>query len=268
MTPEQAAALREPFPPAQIGKLPKGGAMLDFVGHAAITDRLLRVDPGWVWEPVAWDDDGTPLIQMRGKDAVMWIRLTVAGVTRLGVGTAPASAFDLPKQLISDALRNAAMRFGVALDLWSREDLGEHTDRNTGAAPTPPPAATQRGRQSAPDATPPASGADAAESPVRGEVARLAEELDDLSREAWNEWKADWAQLHGGVGYHKSDAGWVAARAELVELTSAQHARNGRDPFLAFEDQVADEGAAPPPPDDRPKMPPIPRSRDRKKAPA
>ena len=32
-------------------------------------------------------------------------------------------AFEVHKQLISDALRNAAMRFGVALDLWSKEDL-------------------------------------------------------------------------------------------------------------------------------------------------
>ena len=31
--------------------------------------------------------------------------------------------FELEKQLISDAIRNAAMRFGVALDLWAKEDL-------------------------------------------------------------------------------------------------------------------------------------------------
>lgn len=131
MTPEQAAALRAPFPPETIGKLPKGGATLDYVGHAAVTDRLLAVDPGWTWEPVAWDDDGTPLVRVDGNDASMWIRLTVAGVTRLGVGTVPATSFELPKQLVSDALRNAAMRFGVALDLWSREDLH--------AEPSPPP---------------------------------------------------------------------------------------------------------------------------------
>jgi hypothetical protein len=57
MTPEEAAALRKSFPKESIGKLPKGGAMLDFVGHAAITDRLLAVDPLWTWEPFAVDDD-------------------------------------------------------------------------------------------------------------------------------------------------------------------------------------------------------------------
>ena len=45
ITPEQALALRKPFPKESIGKLPKGNAMLDYVGHAAVTDRLLTVDP-------------------------------------------------------------------------------------------------------------------------------------------------------------------------------------------------------------------------------
>lgn len=123
MTPEQAAALLEPFPKEQVGKLPKGGAMLDFVGHAAVTKRLLTVDPEWTWEPVAFDDRGLPAVSIEGNDAVLWIRLTVCGMTRLGVGIASAKSFELEKQLISDAIRNAAMRFGVALDLWSKEDL-------------------------------------------------------------------------------------------------------------------------------------------------
>ena len=53
----------------------------------------------------------------------MWIRLTVCGVTRLGVGTCNAEAFDVEKQLVGDAIRNAAMRYGVALDMWSKEEL-------------------------------------------------------------------------------------------------------------------------------------------------
>lgn len=147
MTPEVAAALREPFPPSAIGILPKpyrkdsqkghcnecGGwhglpaVHLDYVGHAAVTDRLLAVDPAWTWEPVAWTEHGTPLVEQRGGEVAMWIRLTVAGVTRLGVGTAPATTFEVDKQLISDAIRNAAMRFGVALDLWSKADLHDTT---------------------------------------------------------------------------------------------------------------------------------------------
>jgi hypothetical protein len=134
---EQAQALRAAFPPEQIGKLPRAGVQLDYVGHAAVTDRLLAVDPEWTWEPVAWAEDGGPLIRYGAKDASLWIRLTVCGVTRLGVGTAAANAFDLEKQLISDALRNAAMRFGVALDLWSRQDLHDQEHAPPTAGPLP-----------------------------------------------------------------------------------------------------------------------------------
>lgn len=132
MTPEQTEALRKPFAKSAIGKIPKGGAQLDYVGHAAVTDRLLAVDPQWSWEPVAFDDQGQPLISNQGKRLVMWIRLTVANVTRLGVGTCQPNAFEPEKELVGDALRNAAMRFGVALDLWSREEL-EYADQETPA---------------------------------------------------------------------------------------------------------------------------------------
>lgn len=112
MTPEQKKALREPFPAEMVGKLPKGGTTLDYVGHGAVTDRLLEVDPEWQWEPLSVDEHGFPRLDLDGN---LWIKLTVCGVTRLGVGDGPNM-----KVLIGDALRNAAMRFGVALDLWIR----------------------------------------------------------------------------------------------------------------------------------------------------
>lgn len=112
MTPENANALRQSFPETAIGKLPKGGVQLSYVGHAAVTDRLLAVDPCWNYEIVSLDDSGNPL--PRG----FWIKLTVCGVTRYGVGDGNSV-----KECIGDAIRNAAMRFGVALDLWSREEL-------------------------------------------------------------------------------------------------------------------------------------------------
>ena len=115
MTAEKAAELRKEFPKSAIGKLPKGGALLDYVGHAAVTDRLLAVDPEWTWEPFATDAMGLPLEDRAGN---LWIRLTVCGVTRIGVGDGKTA-----KEKIGDALRNASMRFGVALDLWSKEEL-------------------------------------------------------------------------------------------------------------------------------------------------
>lgn len=115
------ARLREPFPKHQINKLPPHG--LEYVGHAALTDRLLEVDPEWNWEPVAWDLAGQPMLDEHGG---MWIRLTVCGVTRLGYGDGgKMRGGNAWKERIGDALRNAGMRFGLALDLWHKGDLHE-----------------------------------------------------------------------------------------------------------------------------------------------
>ncbi|MDO8800091.1 hypothetical protein [Phenylobacterium sp.] len=134
------ALLRSPFPANQISKLPKpykkdspkgkcaecGGyhglpaVHLDYVGHAALTDRLLDADPTWTWEPVA-DPASLGLPTAAGG---MWIKLTVAGVSRYGFGHPDGKqGGDAVKEVIGDALRNAAMRFGAALDLWHKGDL-------------------------------------------------------------------------------------------------------------------------------------------------
>lgn len=101
---------------------------LDYVGHAALTDRLLDADPKWYWEPLA-TKDGLPLFDSNGG---LWIKLTVDGVTRLGYGNAEDSTFketgSREKEVIGDALRNAAMRFGAALDLWHKGKL--HSDES------------------------------------------------------------------------------------------------------------------------------------------
>lgn len=156
MTPEQAMALREPFPDSEIGKLPRvtcgdcrdrqdkccskhkkskcnlchnyitdAHIHLDYLGHAELTDRLIDVDPEWTWEPAAWTEHGTPAISKHRTNLVMWGRLTICGVTRPGVGTAPEGKDDAHKELIGDFLRNAGMRFGVALDLWRKSEKAE-----------------------------------------------------------------------------------------------------------------------------------------------
>lgn len=170
MTPENAAALRKPFPASAIGKLPKGGTMLDYCGHAAVTDRLLMADPDWCWEPFAVDEQGLPAYQ----NGCLWIRLTVCGVTRIGVGDGPD-----PKQRIGDAIRNAAMRFGVALDLWSRQEL-EGVDPNGGDSAAPAPRQPSRPEPSpaptsspAPVTEPAVSGSDSGSSSPEAAVVAL-----------------------------------------------------------------------------------------------
>jgi len=142
----QLAKLRTPFPAHQISKLPKpykrdsakgkctecGGyhglpaVHLDYVGHAALTDRLLDTDIEWTWEPVGFTPEGLPALDRNGG---LWIKLTVCGVTRFGYGCADGkSGGDAMKEIIGDALRNAAMRFGAALDLWHKGDLHVEDD--------------------------------------------------------------------------------------------------------------------------------------------
>lgn len=145
--------LRQPFPAHQISRLPKPtkaqtdevkadfkkgircdecGAWhhpkvvhLDYVGHAALTDRLLDADPAWHWEPLSIND-GLPVMDSTGG---MWIKLTVCGVTRLGYGHAgDKKGGDAIKEVIGDALRNAAMRFGAALELWHKGELHKKED--------------------------------------------------------------------------------------------------------------------------------------------
>jgi hypothetical protein len=154
--PTGLALLRKPFPENQISKLPKGTKAqnecpanekinckvcggwhhprvihLDYVGHAALTDRLLDCDPEWNWEFQSVGQNGYPVID---QDGGFWIRLTVCGVTRLGYGDAQGkTGGNAMKERIGDALRNAAMRFGAALDLWHKGDL--HVDD----APEPKP---------------------------------------------------------------------------------------------------------------------------------
>ena len=90
-----------------------------------VTARLLDVDPLWSWEPLAFGDDGLPQFDEFGG---LWIKLTVCGVTRLGYGDAEGKrGYNATKIAIGDALRNAGMRFGLALDLWTKTDLDANT---------------------------------------------------------------------------------------------------------------------------------------------
>jgi hypothetical protein len=162
--PTGLALLRVPFEAHQISKLPKqagwmadkkneyrncdvcGGwhhpkaVHLDYVGHAALTDRLLDADPEWNWEPVTTTEAGAPKLDENGG---MWIKLTVCGVTRLGYGHPDGKrGGDAVKEVIGDALRNAAMRFGAALDLWHKGDLhaldgNAASEREAKAKPAP-----------------------------------------------------------------------------------------------------------------------------------
>jgi hypothetical protein len=138
---EGLKALQKPFEVNEINKLPKPykkdspvsqcrecngyhgqpALHLDYVGHAALTKRLLEVDPLWSWQPLAFDDNGLPKFDLLGG---LWGKLTILGVERIGYGDAQGKTGpNAVKEAIGDFLRNAGMRFGIALDLWHKGDL-------------------------------------------------------------------------------------------------------------------------------------------------
>lgn len=133
--------------PETVSQLDKNGVLLDYVGHAEITRILCEIDPEWSWEPAAWID-GRPAThlqvgKLRKKDGTvveqptvsMWGRLTLCGVTRLAVGSVEGHKADLDKELASDFLRNAAMRFGISLALWAKGKPRERATVTKGDAP-------------------------------------------------------------------------------------------------------------------------------------
>ena len=151
------AVLRQPVPEHLVSQLPKGTKAqnecpasekkncaicggwhhpkvqhLSYVGHAAATHLLLDADPFWNWEPLAYSPEGLPLFDATGG---LWIKLTVCGLSRLGYGAAEKKGHmdtgSREKEVIGDALRNAAIRFGLALELWSKADIhgGNESDK-------------------------------------------------------------------------------------------------------------------------------------------
>jgi hypothetical protein len=125
--------------PKIVGKLPKGGMQLDFVGHADVTKMLIEIDPEWTWEPTAFDANGLPAYRVENGMAHMAGWLTILGVRRLGVGSVMHNKPDLLKELISDFIRNAAMRFGVCLALWTKQEWEDvsHTPSTPVTKPAP-----------------------------------------------------------------------------------------------------------------------------------
>jgi hypothetical protein len=112
--------------PKIVGTIPRNGINLAYVSHADITKILIEVDPSWSWQPMEWVN-GRPAINVENGTATMWGTLTLLGKSMLGVGSVRADKQDLDKELVGDFLRNAAMRFGIALSLWSKQDWSDNT---------------------------------------------------------------------------------------------------------------------------------------------
>ena len=109
--------------PKIVGTIPRNGVNLSYVSHSEITRILITIDAGWSWEPIEWIN-GRPAIHIENGMATMWGKMTLLGKPMICVGSARADKGDYEKELIGDLLRNGSMRYGIALNLWSKQDNG------------------------------------------------------------------------------------------------------------------------------------------------
>lgn len=136
--------LAEPFPSEKIKqKRGQGGRTMSYISHGLVTERLNDVDPGWssevLTEHIYKDQSGR--LHCEG----VTISLTVNGVTRVEAGGPQRQdgfANEI-KNAYSDALKRAAMRFGVALEMWeslvdAEYDEDAHPDFYGGQPDFPP----------------------------------------------------------------------------------------------------------------------------------
>jgi len=181
--------------PKIVGKLPKGGATLDFVGHADITRILIEIDPHWRLVPIAWEN-GRPAVNIVNDMATMWFEMTLLGQARLAIGTAKANSMDLDKVLYGDALRNGAMRFGIGLSLWTKQEWND-LDHHTPAKPAPRQTGTAA-KPAAPSQTPKPTAPLSDEQVAQFRAACEAKGLDadSVAEAAGIEPGAVWVQAH------------------------------------------------------------------------
>ena len=110
---EAAPHLRRPFSPEAIKfkvqtvfKGQKGCLVVAYIDARLAIERLNAVCPD-LWSPAYRAIDGSKLL---------WCDLTIDGVTRSDVGESPKG---MSKDLVSDALKRAAVHFGVGVSVYA-----------------------------------------------------------------------------------------------------------------------------------------------------
>lgn len=156
-----------------VGYIQRGGVNLAYVSHAEITRILIKIDPLWSWQPCGWSE-GRPAIHIDNGMATMWGILTIHGKDMIGVGSARADKGDYEKELIGDFLRNAAMRFGICLNLWSKEANDDSPRPQVRAV-------TQTKVSSSPAGAPPASKGPVQARPASGDAPKKANAGNPIS---------------------------------------------------------------------------------------
>lgn len=113
---DAARELRRPFTPAAVRfkvqanlgpkDAPTGGLVVCYIDARLVVERLNLIVPD------RWSDSYEPF-----GSGLMWCHLTVDGITRSDVGEGQGKA------LVSDALKRAAVKFGVGVSLYATPSM-------------------------------------------------------------------------------------------------------------------------------------------------
>lgn len=130
------AKLKEPVPEDQVMRRPgprdRNGNVkeLSYVEWHTVADILDAACPDWVHEVKS--------IQQIGEGVVTTVKLTICGVSREGVGVGAANTDMGIKKSEHDALKRAAVKFGVGRELYKSEAVHEQEyGTYQGAQPAP-----------------------------------------------------------------------------------------------------------------------------------
>jgi hypothetical protein len=99
---------------------------VEYIEWHTVADILDRVAPDW--------SHAVRNLTQIGDMVAVTAAITIDGVTREGVGTGPADTETGIKKAEHDALKRAAVKFGIARDLYRRES--DVFDENNGISPS------------------------------------------------------------------------------------------------------------------------------------
>ncbi len=97
--------------------------LVDYVEWHTVADILDETTPDWIHEVKA--------INKIGSIVTVTVAITIDGISREGIGTGFADSESGIKKAEHDALRRAAVKFGIARELYKHEPLEKLNDRET-----------------------------------------------------------------------------------------------------------------------------------------
>lgn len=101
------------------GKDRNGNARtVDYVAWHTVADILDKTAPNW--------EHSIKDIRSIGDFAIVTVAITIDGITREGIGTGSARSEIGIKKAEHDALKRAAVKFGIARDLYKSEEASAH----------------------------------------------------------------------------------------------------------------------------------------------